>query len=420
MAKSLKRIFTTGSDQVDQLYTINAWHVSQSVDALSGLDDYDLISSGSFTVTGSISHAEIPTATGTGYSVLVRNNTTGEYYITGSYSSVAAGAQGAQGAQGIIGAQGVQGANGSVGAQGADGAPGATGAQGSPGAGSAITGSYTGSLLTDNINSINWTGSGVEATNSGDAVTVNIPGSGVDFQFITDIGTTTLTTTSATIEISGSSYMILSGSNNTADLGLVVATPSGLYGSVGVWTGVNIYYHDRGYNTNILINQRNLRTPETFRKVLELKESGYYALNITVDESDKALEYGAIGSASAFLGNPPQGKVTDTFSITGSSWTYDLTSTYTELNITTSGAPGDTLILKAGRTGRPLPVGTITTARLDITTDSGYLSTYFYDGNSNTLIESSITGTPTKIYTFAVHDAGSNGMILLNTGSYTV
>ena len=87
MAKQLKRIFTPSVDQVDQTYTINAWHVSQSVDALTGIDDYDITISGSFTVTGSIFHAEIQDASGVASSVLVRDNNTGEYYYTGSYST---------------------------------------------------------------------------------------------------------------------------------------------------------------------------------------------------------------------------------------------------------------------------------------------------------------------------------------------
>ena len=87
MAKQLKRIFTPSVDQVDQTYTINAWHVSQSVDALTGADDYDITISGSLTITGSIFHAEIQDASGVASSVLVRDNSTGEYYYTGSYST---------------------------------------------------------------------------------------------------------------------------------------------------------------------------------------------------------------------------------------------------------------------------------------------------------------------------------------------
>ena len=86
MAKVLKEIFT-GADKVQQTFIINSWHVSQSVDAFTGVEDYDITVSGSLTVTGSIYHDLIPNANGAAASVLVRDNTTGEYYITGSYSS---------------------------------------------------------------------------------------------------------------------------------------------------------------------------------------------------------------------------------------------------------------------------------------------------------------------------------------------
>lgn len=53
MALKLKNIFATGSDQVAQTYTIESWHVSQSVDAFTGVVAYDITISGSFTLTGS-------------------------------------------------------------------------------------------------------------------------------------------------------------------------------------------------------------------------------------------------------------------------------------------------------------------------------------------------------------------------------
>lgn len=53
MAKVLKEIFSA-SDKINQTYTIHSWHVSQSVDALTGADDYDITISGSLTVTGSV------------------------------------------------------------------------------------------------------------------------------------------------------------------------------------------------------------------------------------------------------------------------------------------------------------------------------------------------------------------------------
>jgi hypothetical protein len=53
MALVLKQIFTSGSDQISQNYTIESWHVSQSVDAFTGTKAYDITLSGSFTLTGS-------------------------------------------------------------------------------------------------------------------------------------------------------------------------------------------------------------------------------------------------------------------------------------------------------------------------------------------------------------------------------
>jgi hypothetical protein len=53
MANVLKQIFVSGSDQISQTYTIESWHVSQSVDAITGTAAYDITLSGSFTLTGS-------------------------------------------------------------------------------------------------------------------------------------------------------------------------------------------------------------------------------------------------------------------------------------------------------------------------------------------------------------------------------
>ena len=54
MALILKQIFATGSDQISQNYSIESWHVSQSVDALTGAAAYDITISGSLTLTGSV------------------------------------------------------------------------------------------------------------------------------------------------------------------------------------------------------------------------------------------------------------------------------------------------------------------------------------------------------------------------------
>jgi hypothetical protein len=52
MAKILKNIFVSGSDEIVQDYTVQSWHVSQSVDAFTGASDYDITISGSLDVTG--------------------------------------------------------------------------------------------------------------------------------------------------------------------------------------------------------------------------------------------------------------------------------------------------------------------------------------------------------------------------------
>ena len=235
MANTLKNIFVTGSDAITQNYIINSWHVSQSVDAFTGQAAYDVTISGSQTLTGSLYLANpLTTSTGPGWAFMVHNSTTGLVAVTSSVmgstgaqgapgtngAQGAAGAQGnpgtngAQGAQGLQGAQGATGAQGDEGTQGPQGAQGATGAQGAAGAQGAqgfqgaqgapgtgapgtngaqgaqgatgpsgatvITGSYTGSVLTNNLASINFTGSGVQATVGGsNDVTVYIPSSAV-------------------------------------------------------------------------------------------------------------------------------------------------------------------------------------------------------------------------------------------------
>ena len=52
MAKVLENIFTAGVDEIAQNFTVESWHVSQSVDAFTGASDYDITISGSLTVIG--------------------------------------------------------------------------------------------------------------------------------------------------------------------------------------------------------------------------------------------------------------------------------------------------------------------------------------------------------------------------------
>ena len=86
MAKSLKQIFTSGSDQIDQGYTIESWHVSQSVAALSGEEAYDIEISGSFIVTGSTQfdgEVDMPSLTetsDTAFKVVLTDTSTGKLF----------------------------------------------------------------------------------------------------------------------------------------------------------------------------------------------------------------------------------------------------------------------------------------------------------------------------------------------------
>jgi hypothetical protein len=54
MAKILQKVFAS-NDQVSQSFTVQSWHVSQSVDAFTGASDYDITISGSLTIIGPVS-----------------------------------------------------------------------------------------------------------------------------------------------------------------------------------------------------------------------------------------------------------------------------------------------------------------------------------------------------------------------------
>jgi len=149
MAKQLKKIFDPGIDEVVQNFTIESWHVSQSVDAFRGDDDYDITISGSLTISGSTFISGSPEASGAGFSTLVLNNTTGRVHVTGSYGGGGStGPQGPQGPQGnasnVSGPQGPQGITGPQGPQGPQGnasnVSGPQGPQGPEGAASNVSG----------------------------------------------------------------------------------------------------------------------------------------------------------------------------------------------------------------------------------------------------------------------------------------
>ena len=62
--KRLENIFDPTVDEINQGFTINAWHVSQSVEAFTGTGSYDIDVSGSLTVSGSIYHEDAQDAAG--------------------------------------------------------------------------------------------------------------------------------------------------------------------------------------------------------------------------------------------------------------------------------------------------------------------------------------------------------------------
>jgi hypothetical protein len=96
MAKILQKVFTS-TDQVSQSFTVQSWHVSQSVDAFTGADDYDITISGSLTVIG----PTVGSFTGSlqGTSSWANNATTASYILNAVSSSFASTASFVQNAQ---------------------------------------------------------------------------------------------------------------------------------------------------------------------------------------------------------------------------------------------------------------------------------------------------------------------------------
>jgi hypothetical protein len=82
MANVLKKIFDPSIDEVVQNFTIQSWHVSQSVDAFTGVDDYDITISGSLVVTGSVAIHTLPNTSSNG--VVLYDDATGLLYYTAS------------------------------------------------------------------------------------------------------------------------------------------------------------------------------------------------------------------------------------------------------------------------------------------------------------------------------------------------
>jgi len=82
MANTLKKIFVPGLDQVAQTYTVESWHVSQSIDAFTGVEAYNITLSGSLTLTGSLAINGLTDPALT--DVLTIDTTTGQIYYTSS------------------------------------------------------------------------------------------------------------------------------------------------------------------------------------------------------------------------------------------------------------------------------------------------------------------------------------------------
>jgi hypothetical protein len=82
MAKVLKKIFIPTTDEVVQNFPIESWHVSQSVDAFTGTEAYDILLSGSLTITGSVAINGLSDTLQT--NVLTYDDTTGLIYYTSS------------------------------------------------------------------------------------------------------------------------------------------------------------------------------------------------------------------------------------------------------------------------------------------------------------------------------------------------
>ena len=113
MAKQLKKIFDPSVDEVVQNFTVNSWHVSQSVDALTGVEDYDITISGSLTVTGSVKIEELDTDGALTNFVVIDTS-------TGQLKKRTGGNSGSSGSSGTSGTSGT-GTNGSSGTSGTSG-----------------------------------------------------------------------------------------------------------------------------------------------------------------------------------------------------------------------------------------------------------------------------------------------------------
>ena len=119
-----RKIFDQSQNNITTGLTVQAGHVSQSVDAFTGAEGYDITVSGSLIVTGSLYNnliSESPQASG--YKTIVINPTTGEFLTTGSYGG---GESNSSGTSGTSGTSGINGTSGTSGTRGTSGTSGTT------------------------------------------------------------------------------------------------------------------------------------------------------------------------------------------------------------------------------------------------------------------------------------------------------
>lgn len=232
MAVTLNQI-----DQVLDGQVIKAGHISQSLVAFSGRAAYNINLSGSFAVTGSMYHSEVSDAAGVASSVLVRDNTTGEYYTTGSYGD--GGGEGAAGSSGSSGTSGADGSSGSSGTSGSSGSSGTSGADGS-----------SGSSGTSGVGGVTTAGSNVAVTGTGTAIdpyviSSNISGSGTLIFSQTDVIDAQRDATDTTVLFSNGDIFAVNSLHASA-------MANGTIKISTVRGGKDIYTHIRYYNVSVL------------------------------------------------------------------------------------------------------------------------------------------------------------------------
>ncbi len=182
MAKVLQNIFVPDSDEIAQNFTIESWHVSQSVDALTGAEAYDITISGSLELTGSFSVNGLPQNSGAGYYSVVVNNTTGQFGYSTSGGGGGSGTSGTSGATGTSGTSGTRGSSGSSGASGSSGSSGTSGLTGTSG-----TSGLTGTSGTSGANGSSGTSGipGSSGTSGGPGTSGTSGASGTGFGLLT-------------------------------------------------------------------------------------------------------------------------------------------------------------------------------------------------------------------------------------------